>query len=40
MTILSYTVNNKGDFLLAKKMDLDGVFTDNPYLLLNDSTKK
>ncbi len=33
MTILSYTVNNKCDFLLAKKMDLDGVFTDNPSLL-------
>ena len=38
MTILSYTANNKSDFLLAKEMDLDGVFTDNPYLLLNDTT--
>jgi len=40
MTILSYTINNKGDFLLAKKMNLDGVFTDNPYLLLNNKTNK
>ena len=35
MTVLSYTINNKNDFLFTKKMNLDGVFTDNPYLLLN-----
>ena len=32
MTVLSYTINNKNDFLFAKKLNLDGIFTDNPKL--------
>ena len=33
MSLLSYTVNNKKDYLWAKKMNLNGIFTDNPNLL-------
>jgi len=33
MTILSYTINNKKDYIIAKKLNINGVFTDNPYLI-------
>ncbi len=40
MTLLSYTINNKRDYLWAKKMDLHGIFTDNPYLLSKNKENK
>ena len=38
LTVLTYTVNNSRDFARAKKMGLDGIFTDDPYLKLSSTS--
>ena len=37
MFLLTYTINNKKDYDIAKKINFNGVFTDNPNLLKNNN---
>ena len=37
MFLLTYTINNKKDYSIAKKLNFHGVFTDNPNLLTNNN---
>lgn len=39
MTIITYTVNNSRDYYWATEMKLDGIITDNPYLMINNISK-
>ena len=37
MFLLTYTINNKKDYDIARKLNFNGVFTDNPNLLKNNN---
>ena len=35
LTVLAFTVNNSSDLYKAKRLELDGIFTDDPYLKIS-----